>query len=139
MRVTGLLSASLAAAVVSVHGHYNNTCGSPALVDIGTHKWLQAQCTDDQNRAPCSVLDIDVCYGNNDGVIVPWMGGNFLTKVDQKCVGCTLDGTKLSCLCQLKDPDLFNTSTIDTDKLLENENGYLKCYDTVATLSDCRS
>ncbi|KAK7995349.1 hypothetical protein PG990_014122 [Apiospora arundinis] len=97
-----------------------------------------ADCPKPDGTWQCSIIagkDLDNCYANynvaNISTITPQEDG----KYSATCNACYWENTEMYCYCSLWVDGVyeFMQSKIDTNDLLVNANGFMKCFDRVAS------
>jgi len=70
-----------------------------------------------------SVIDLNVCLTNLNGVLSGASGGNAISS----CSGCTLTGSTFACICRdsIGNP---RSASIDLNTVIGNRAGVLNCY-----------
>ncbi|KAI1501526.1 hypothetical protein F5X99DRAFT_408925 [Biscogniauxia marginata] len=119
--LVGLLVTSCSAA-----GAYYQSCFQANI--LGTSDImlvLEANCHTPPMGPPwiCSQLDLNLCYGNDKGRIIAKDRG----ELGKTCDNCQLDGSIFSCDCETGLGGK-ERSSIDTNELVLNQDGWLKCY-----------
>ncbi|KAK8096693.1 hypothetical protein PG999_012637 [Apiospora kogelbergensis] len=87
-----------------------------------------ANCPKPDKTWQCSILDLDKCYANNKGAITPREDGGF----SGSCNDCYWTNTVLHCNCDIDPGHRFMQPQIETNLLLVNADGFMKCFDRVA-------
>ncbi|KAI0014954.1 hypothetical protein F4780DRAFT_784604 [Xylariomycetidae sp. FL0641] len=83
----------------------------------------------------CTQIPLAWCFGNDYGNLIPKRNGS----MDGSCYGCEMKGAELTCHC---DPGLdilpagWGLTSIDTNPVLENRDGWLFCFDFQAKRCD---
>ncbi|KAK7992396.1 hypothetical protein PG996_012571 [Apiospora saccharicola] len=117
-----LLCAALAT-LARGDGSWSGTCSSVSMT-LGE---LQANCNTPPMGPPwiCSQLDLNHCYAFNskDGIYAK-DNGNF----GDKCEGCEIDDDGHTMRCQCTDNKKTESYYVNTDDLVSNDQGYLRCY-----------
>ncbi|KAK8070011.1 hypothetical protein PG994_006627 [Apiospora phragmitis] len=113
------------ATLVRGAGDWSSSCSSVSMT-LGE---LQANCNTPPMGPPwiCSDLLMNHCYAfsSKDGIYAK-DGGNF----GEHCEGCEIDDDGHTMRCQCKEGDDKNMSYYaNTDDLIHNDAGYLRCYD----------
>ncbi|KAI1486393.1 hypothetical protein F5X96DRAFT_673704 [Biscogniauxia mediterranea] len=123
------LCLGLLVSTCSAGGDYYGSCFQANI--LGTSDiflLLEANCHTPPMGPPwvCTHLNLNLCYGNQNGVIVEQDKGMF----GKTCDNCQLDGSILSCDCESGGDGNGGKrrSSIDTNNLIVNEKGWLKCY-----------
>ncbi|RYP43582.1 hypothetical protein DL770_011577 [Monosporascus sp. CRB-9-2] len=103
-------------AAIAASGEYSSNCGRPTLLLHDDAPLLGSLCHRGPKGTQCTELDIGRCYRNKVETTI------------NTCKDCSLNGesqTTLSCYC-FADPagSTYHYTEIDTDKGIENENGY---------------
>jgi len=99
---------------------FANTCESISFVGPTT---LQAECLNESGNTVFTSINLDSCVGNNNGGLVCSGGGNFANS----CQGSSLRGsTDLVSSCRNEAGD-FESTSIDLNNCLTNNNGQLGC------------
>ncbi|KAI6083050.1 hypothetical protein F4821DRAFT_245541 [Hypoxylon rubiginosum] len=141
------LFAVLGAIVVGVlaDGGYSLNCRNMSLVNLNQkHLGLRAYCDTTTGTPQCSILDLDLCYRTkgNDLKLDPMDNGKLSSNCSMDT--CSLGGggysaTQLHCRCRHDTRrHKHSPSSTDTNALMSNDNGFLKCFDNNATFeSDC--
>ncbi|KAI0849401.1 hypothetical protein F5Y00DRAFT_269385 [Daldinia vernicosa] len=117
-------------------GGYAKNCQNMMLVDLdNSHVGLKASCKAG-NKDQCSILNLWQCYGtDNNGALKPQERG-----AAPRCRSCKLNGTVLQCDCRDRSQGRYHISSVDTNNLIVNDNGVLKCFGNKAiTPDDCAS
>ncbi|KAI8961487.1 hypothetical protein F5Y11DRAFT_366714 [Daldinia sp. FL1419] len=134
MKAISVITACAFACHAVATGGYAKDCQNLTLVDMdNSHVGLRASCKV-ANKVQCSVLDLWQCYGLDDGVLKPQDKGDLL-----RCRSCLLmNNTILECQCRAHRGGSHHPTSIDTNDLIINDGGVLKCFDNRATTpSDC--
>ncbi|KAI1082892.1 hypothetical protein F5B20DRAFT_530771 [Whalleya microplaca] len=139
MKVLRLLMLGAFVASTNADGGYNSNCKNIAVTVRNGHLALRADCKTNSGSTQCSLLDLNDCYGTDNGYVKPKDGGHF----NDLCLPekSRLDGSKLWNYCRKKKPGQ-NPGTrrtwIDTNELITSDNGTLKCFEHRATTpTDC--
>ncbi|KAI1378091.1 hypothetical protein F4677DRAFT_458794 [Hypoxylon crocopeplum] len=137
MKVLQLILLGVFAYRVNADGGYANDCKNLTAVSISDSFALRAYCPATSGTPQCSILDLNDCYGTNDGTLVERSGGQFHNRCYAR--DCSLNGTELECRCATRPKhNGLRNFTIDTNDLVINDHGTLRCFDHGAsTPSDC--
>ncbi|KAI1643662.1 uncharacterized protein F4817DRAFT_319545 [Daldinia loculata] len=131
MKASCFILAGVFACHAIADGGYAKNCRNMTLVDLDDpHVGLKASCKVG-NKDQCSILDLWQCYGTDNGILKPQDKGNL-----PRCRSCKLDGTVLECECRTDRKGRHHTSSVDTNDLIVNDNGVLKCFGNRATTPD---
>ncbi|KAI0164208.1 hypothetical protein GGR52DRAFT_558858 [Hypoxylon sp. FL1284] len=143
-RLVVLLAASASAEIKKRQGGYADLCSEVRLDDATMNpQYLTGDCGvgDVIGSVYKSRLDLNLCYSpNEDGVIVPTNKGIRLN-TSQSYAPCTdcfigngyeLPKTYYACDCVGPNGGVYKHSGVDLNDLIENEGGFLKCFDNIA-------
>ncbi|RYP60303.1 hypothetical protein DL769_008176 [Monosporascus sp. CRB-8-3] len=113
---------------IGENGEYSSHCGRPTLLWHDDAPFLGSLCDGGPKGTQCTELDIGRCYGNKGGQLAAFKDGDYYNT----CKDCSLKRelqTTLSCYC-LRDPagPTYSYTEIDTDKDIENKDGFLTCF-----------
>ncbi|KAI0599646.1 hypothetical protein F4775DRAFT_591096 [Biscogniauxia sp. FL1348] len=121
------LCLGLLVSTCSAAGDYYSSCFQANI--LGTSDvflLLEANCHTPPMGPPwiCTHLNLNLCYGNDNGVLVARDKGMF----GKTCDTCQMDGSVLSCNCEVDGNAGRRRTSIDTNDLIVNEKGWLKCF-----------
>ncbi|OTB17637.1 hypothetical protein K445DRAFT_9498 [Daldinia sp. EC12] len=132
MKAPYLILTGALAWYAAADGGYAKDCQSMAVIQSQDNFSLRATCKAG-NKSQCSILDLGKCYGTDAGILKPRDNGNL-----PRCRSCVLNGTSLECDCRSSSKGPHHKSSVDTNDLIVNDNGILKCFDNRADApNDC--
>ncbi|KAI1469156.1 uncharacterized protein F4812DRAFT_470251 [Daldinia caldariorum] len=126
MKVPHFVLAGAFASYAIADGGYAKDCQDMTIVQSDEIFSLKASCKVG-NKSQCSVLDLWNCYETDDGILKPKDKGN-----QPRCKSCDLSGTMLECDCPSSHRGHYVKSSIDTNDLIVNDQGVLKCFNKSA-------
>ncbi|KAL4968188.1 CVNH domain-containing protein [Aspergillus stella-maris] len=131
IRSTVLLTLTLALSSIDlcVAKDYSNTCTDIHMA--GDCHSLVATCTAFKGNKKTSKLDLNHCFGNDNGFIVPSNDGNAFPgdcrRTGYKCELCGIHDGGIMCLCPRRGL-MQNSAWADLDEAISNHNGVLSCF-----------
>ncbi|KAI1403118.1 hypothetical protein F4819DRAFT_452039 [Hypoxylon fuscum] len=122
-----------AIAIPHIQEHHSTNGTLRSLNDCGTldaspsgHKWLLwASCKKKDGSQRCTRLDLDKCYGDDNGKLVAKKDGKFTDHCDSCRMGS--GNTAFGCVCN---EDRNKVVWVTPGDLVTNDDGYLECYDS---------
>ncbi|KAI5925639.1 hypothetical protein F4810DRAFT_659505 [Camillea tinctor] len=109
-------------------GDYYNSCFQTNILGSSdVFLLLESNCHTPPMGPPwiCTHLNLNNCYGNQNGNLIEQDKG----MLGKSCDNCQMDGSVLSCDCNSDDGK--RRSSIDTNNLVVNQDGWLKCFSYV--------
>ncbi|XXH01727.1 hypothetical protein Hte_008088 [Hypoxylon texense] len=131
------------AVVVATDGGYISNCRNVSIVNLDSnHIGLRAYCDADTSAPRCSIMDLDLCYGTTGEYLKLEARDNGMLSRNCTTDSCVLQTdtpahiTVLSCRCRNRSKE--SRSTKETNDIISNNNGTLKCFENLGTTPpDC--
>ncbi|KAK8040118.1 hypothetical protein PG993_008529 [Apiospora rasikravindrae] len=119
------LTTNLASADSSV----GQDCADVSLWNPGHWVWfLRANCYDKNKDSFCSLMWLDTCFAEVNGVLQPKLGGAGL----RHCEQCTINDYAMFCQCRDDNGNMVPTTTNLNDTLSVDDDGYVTCFNETA-------
>ncbi|KAI1856732.1 uncharacterized protein JN550_013672 [Neoarthrinium moseri] len=116
----------------TVHATYRQTCKNIIFNKndpmTGGRPSLTADCPQEDNGfVLCTKLDLGFCYANLSGKLTAQNSDDARQGFGATCWDCVFAINTLQCVCPGPN-NSRDTTTINTDELIDNNNGYLRCF-----------
>jgi hypothetical protein len=103
--------------------NYQDSCQNTIIIRSTGDLYLCSECSDGKDTWAPTVLSLNKCILNVDGVMGPLLHGQAF----ETCRNCVLQGTILTCYCRTKDWKNMLSSSIDLSDVVANRIGILSC------------